>query len=185
MLVEYATYTTRTMSLRRPSRVPHAATPVASAGLVASVGSLHGPAIGVRPGRALPAAPRRKEERRSAAIGGCVVVDTTLYCFTTEEITNWWILLEQVVPSAPRETTLDRWLGGEKVEPAVVKAVADFYKEHLQGPLGLADQKFEAFENYEKGMALFREALTELYKHASEGKLAKKPSSKPEPAGGG
>lgn len=179
MLVEYVTYTTRTMSLRRPSRVPHAASPVASAASAGSVGSLHGPAIGVRPGRALPAAPRRKGERRTAAIGGCVAVNTTIYCFTTEEVTSWWILLSQVVPSAPRETELDRWLRGEKVDPAAIKAVAAFYQEHLQDPLGLAAPEPQAFENYENGMALFREALTELYKQAIEDKLVTAASSAP------
>ena len=165
------------MSLRHPSRVPHAASPVASAGSVSSVGSLHGPAIGVRPGRALPAAPRRKGERRSAAIGGCVAVNTTIYCFTTEEVTNWWILLEQVVPSAPRETELDRWLRGEGVDPAAGKAAAEFYANHLQKPLGLASQEPQAFENYEKGMAIFREALTALYKRSFQ----KKPEAESAP----
>lgn len=171
------------MSLRRPSRVPHAANPVASTGLVASVGSLHGPAIGVRPGRALPAAPRRKEERRSAAIGGCAVVHATIYCFTDEEVTNWWILLEQLVPSAPRETTIDRWIRGEEMDPDVVGAVANFYTEHLQEPLGLAAQTPDAFANYQKGMEIFRTALTELYKQASERKLAREASSARAPGG--
>lgn len=168
------------MSLRRPSRVPHAASPVASAGSVGSVGSLHGPAIGVRPGRALPAAPRRKGERRSAAIGGCVAVNTTIYCFTTEEVTNWWILLEQVVPSAPRETELDRWLRGEGVDPAAGKAAAEFYNNYLKDTLGLAAQEPTAFENYKNGMAIFREAfrtLTALYKRSFQ----KKPEAAPAP----
>jgi hypothetical protein len=91
-----------------------------------------------------------------------VAVNTTIYCFTTEEVTNWWILLGEVVPSAPRETELDLWLRGEGAVPAAGKAAAEFYKQHLQNALGLAPQKPEAFGNYEKGMAIFREAFTTL-----------------------
>ena len=100
---------------------------------------------------------------RPAAVGGCMIVDNTIYCFTPPEVTEWWLLLSEVRPDAPKGEELDHWLKGKVVNEETAAAAAAFYRDYLQGErLNLTAKGPAEFQNYENGMKIFREALAAL-----------------------
>lgn len=121
-----------------------------------------------------------------------MMVDNTIYCFTTLEVMQWWVLLEEVLPGALEAGgAIEDWLNGTKVNNEAAAVAADFYRVYLQGEyLGLGPKKAADFEDFENGMKIFRTALEKLGEKAEEAKAAEAPSpsskrASPAMAGGG